>query len=471
MRHRFIPLMVAALSSTTALSGPVMAQQVEQASGGPDRLALTIYNQNIALVEDVRSLNIAAGRARQEFPGVSASIRPETVTLSGRGLTVVEQNFDYDLLTPRKLMEGAVGREIGVIRTNPGNGAQTSERAQVLAANEGVVLQIGNRVEVLRDDGAPTRVIFDGVPPNLRPRPTLSVTLDATGAPRRDVTLNYLTAGMAWKADYVARFDEKAGKLDLTGWVTITNNSGSTFDNAVTRVVAGTVNVDNGNNGYNRGRPSPVSINRGNGTDSGANAAEGDAHVYLLPERVTVANNQTKQVGLLDAAGVSASKRYLYQSQSFATQEEAQAADVGIVFRSEAALPAGVMRVYVASAEGEPRFIGEDRMEHSPAGSDLVVSTGKAFDVTVQPRVVATERVGSYGINRYRTRFQMEYRVRNATGEAKTVEVRQRTYGRNAELTNESIKGEMADAYTAVWKVPVPANGETVLTATVTAGW
>lgn len=456
MRH--LPLTVLLMASA-AVPAPLMAQQVEAGRGGPDRLALTIYNQSIALVEDVRTLDIQPGRVRQEFPGVSASIRPETVTLSGNGLTVVEQNFDYDLLTPSKLMQGAVGQEVGIIRTNPGSGAQTSERARVLAANEGVVLQIGNRVEVLRDDGAPTRVVFDGVPPNLRPRPTLSVTMDATGNPRRDVTLNYLTQGLQWKADYVARFDEKGGKLDLTGWVTITNNSGSTFDNAVTRVVAGSVSTV----GNNRGGV------RGNGVGTGSNA-EGDVHVYLLPERVTVANNQTKQLGLLDAANVPASKRYVYQAYGFGTLENAQAADVGIVFRSEPALPAGVLRVFVSGATGEPRFIGEDQIPHSPAGSDMVISTGKAFDVTVQPRLVSSERVGTMGLNRYRTRYEMEYRVRNATSEAKTVEVRQRADGRNTELSNESIKGEMADAYTAVWKVQVPANGETVLTATITTG-
>ena len=438
-----------------AVTGSAMAQQVETGAGGPDRLALTIYNSNLALVEDVRSLTIQPGRVRQEFPGVSASIRPETVTLSGQGLSVVEQNFDYDLLTPRKLMEGAVGQQIGVVRTNPGNGAQTTEQARVLSANEGVVLQIGNRVEVLRDDGAPTRVIFDGVPPNLRPRPTLSVTLDAQGNPRRDVTLNYLTQGLQWKADYVARFDEAGGKLDLTGWVTITNQSGSTFSNAVTRVVAGSVS---GNS------------SRGNGTNRGMNAAEGDAHVYLLPERVTVANNQTKQVGLLDVSNVPATKRYVFQMGGFGTFEDPQAADVGIVFRSEPALPAGVMRVYVRGSTGEPRFIGEDGIQHSPAGSDLVISTGKAFDVTVQPRLVASERVSNRRADRYRTRYQMEYRVRNATGEAKTVEVRQRVAGRDTELSDQSIEGELVDAYTAVWKVQVPANGETVLTATITTG-
>ena len=461
MSHRIVPVL-AAVMATSAMASPLWAQQVESGTGGPERLALTIYNNNIALVEDVRTLNIQAGRVRQEFAGVSAAIRPETVTLSGQGLSVVEQNFDYDLLTPRKLMEGAVGQQVEIVRTNPGNGAQTREQARVLSANEGVVLQIGNRVEVLRDDGAPTRVSFDGVPPNLRPRPTLSVTLDATGNPRREVTLNYLTTGLRWKADYVARFDEKAGTLDLNGWVTLTNQSGSTFDSAVTRVVAGDVNVS-GTGATGGGR-------RGNGYNAGANAGVGDAHVYLLPERVTVANNQTKQVGLLDVGGVSASKRYVFQMGGFGSFEEAQAADVGIVFRSEPALPAGVMRVYVRDAGGEPRFIGEDQIGHSPAGADLVISTGKAFDVTVQPRLVASERVSTRRADRHRTRYQMEYRVRNATGEAKTVEVRQRVHGRDTELTAQSLEGEMADAYTAVWKVPVAANGETVLTATITTG-
>ena len=328
------------------LAAPAMAQQVEEGPGGPDRVSLTVYNQNIALVEDVRNLNVPAGRSRQEFPGVSASIRPETVGLSGRGLSVVEQNFDYVLLTPGKLMESAVGGDIGIVRTNPGSGAQTTERARVLAANQGVVLQIGNRIEVLRDDGVPTRVIFDRVPQNLRPRPTLSVTLDAEGAGRRETTLSYLTTGLAWKADYVARFDEKAGKLDLTGWVTITNNSGATFSNAQTRVVAGDVNLINGNNGYNPRYGQPQRQTRGNGAQTGGQGALADVYVYPLPEAVTVANNQTKQVGLIDAAGVPATKRYLNVIDGFYTAEEPVAAEVGVIFSNGSgaaarALPAG----------------------------------------------------------------------------------------------------------------------------------
>lgn len=463
-------------ASALLMASAASAQQAQDGSGGPDRVSLTIYNQNVALVEDVRSLTVPAGRSRREFPGVSASIRPETVGLSGRGLSVVEQNFDYDLLTPDKLMQSAVGSEIGIVRTNPGNGTEQTQRARVLAANQGVVLQVGDHIEVLRDDGVPTRVIFDQVPTNLRPRPTLSVTLDAEGAGARDVTLNYLTTGLQWKADYVARFDEAAGRLALTGWVTITNQSGVTFSNADTRVVAGDVNLisDLQNNGYYR--PQPPRPTRGNGTEVGGAQGLADVYIYPLPEAVTVANNQTKQVGLIDVANVPATKRYLYVADGFQTLEEPQGVDVAVLFSNSQAsgvgtqLPTGVARVYVNDASGEPRFIGEDQVPHTPTGSDIVITTGEAFDVTVQPRVVSSAAVPSPGLWRSRTRYVVEYTVRNARPSAETVEVRQRTWGRDTVLEAQSIEGEMRDATTAVWRVPVPANGETKLTATIVTG-
>jgi hypothetical protein len=475
MGSRLSPLAAVAVSSLL-VAGAAAAQSREPAqdgSGGPDHVSLTIYNQNIALVEDTRSLDVPAGRSRREFPGVSASIRPETVGLSGRGLSVVEQNFDYDLLTPDKLMQSAVGSEIGIVRTNPGSGAQETQRARVLAANQGVVLAVDGHVEVLRDDGMPTRVIFDEVPANLRPRPTLSVTLDAQGSGRRDVALSYLTAGLQWKADYVARFDEAAGKLDLTGWVTLTNQSGVTFSNANTRVVAGDVAlVDAQPNYYQRPQPRPT---RGNGTENGQAQGLADVYIYPLPEPVTVANNQTKQVGLIDVSGVPATKRYLYVSESFATLEEPQGVDVAVLFSNDKAsgvgtqLPAGIARVYVDDASGEPRFIGEDQVPHTPAGSDIVITTGEAFDVTVQPRVVSSQAVPT-SIWRSRTRYGMEYTVRNAKPTPQVVEVRQRTWGRDTVIEAQSIEGQVRDAQTLVWRVNVPANGETKLTATIVTG-
>ena len=140
-------------------------------------VAVTIYNNDTALVQDRRELSLLAGRSSQEFPDVSARIRPETVTLSGNGIGIIEQNFDFDLLTPAAMMQKAVGETVTLVRVNPATGAEVRERAKILAANSGVVMQIGDRIEVLRDDGLPTRVIFDRVPAQLRARPTLSVSL------------------------------------------------------------------------------------------------------------------------------------------------------------------------------------------------------------------------------------------------------------------------------------------------------
>jgi hypothetical protein len=242
MRHLFLV--------SAFLSVPVAAQQPP----GQTSVSVTVYNQNLALVQDTRQIDIPAGRSRQEFPNVSGQISPETVTLSARDVAIIEQNFDFDLLSPSKLMEKAVGEEITLVRTNPATGAEERERARVLAVNGGVVLQIGSRIEVLRDDGLPVRVIFDKVPENLRARPTLSVTLESTSGGGRPVTLSYLTPGMSWKADYVTLFDDQAGKIDVQGWVTLTNSTGTTFTNADTLLVAGEVG---GDNGYRPSRPRP----------------------------------------------------------------------------------------------------------------------------------------------------------------------------------------------------------------------
>ena len=269
-------------------------------------LSMTIYNNNLALVQDARQLEIASGRQVLEFKDVSAAIRPETVTLSATGISIDEQNFDYDLLTPQKLMEKAVGQQVRIVRTNPGNGAEVTETATVLAANEGVVLKIGDRIEVLRDDGLPTRVIFDKVPENLRAEPTLSVMVDSDHAGPRLATLSYLTTGLSWKADYVVLFDEKAEQLDLQGWITLNNTSGTSFKDADTQLVAGQVN-GGGFNGYGGGyNPRPGVVSAGMESNTGPGHDLGDLHIYTLPLRTTIAQNQTKQVSFLDASKVTA---------------------------------------------------------------------------------------------------------------------------------------------------------------------
>lgn len=435
------------------------------------QVSVTIYNSNLALVEDARPLDLKAGRQKLEFKDVSAAIRPETVSLSAPGVTILEQNFDYDLLTPDKLMEKAVGQQVKIVRTNPGDGKETTEVATVLAANEGVVLKIGDRIEVLRDDGVPTRVIFDKVPETLRARPTLSVSVEAASAGPRQAKLSYLTSGLSWKADYVALFDEAKSALDLQGWITLSNTSGTPFENAKTQLVAGDVNQLNQNNGYRpprRGSPGMVSA----GTESGTGERVADYYIYPLPERTTIASNQNKQVGFLSAQGVAARKVYEVREDWFQSQSEPEKAVVAIQFSNArmaglgSQLPAGTMRVYMRDAAGDPKFVGENAIGHTPAGSELSIKTGEAFDVSSQATLVAETKV-----SKTRSRYEMKYLLRNAKDQPVTVELRQGGLWRDGEVKAESLKSRRIDARTLGWSVPVPANGETTLTFTVETGW
>ncbi|HVF83916.1 MAG TPA: DUF4139 domain-containing protein [Sphingomicrobium sp.] len=451
-----------------AAAWPLAAQTIPlpDASAQGD-VAVTIYNNNLALVQDRRELNLPGGRSRQEFPDVSAQIRPQTVTLTGNGLGIVEQNFDYDLLSPAALMQKAVGETITLVRVNPATGAETRERARVLAANGGVVLQIGERIEVLRDDGLPVRVVFDKVPDGLRPRPTLSVTLSAPRGGRQPVTLTYLTPGLGWQADYVALFDERAGTLDVQGWITLNNESGTAYRNANTVLVAGAVGQDPG---YSRGGgfypppppppPAPDGPLRRPGTETSGRERLGDFYLYPLPERTTIAQKQQKQVSFLDVSGTPASRGYEFRNPWLGTLPQATSAATVLRFSSSReqglgdALPAGTIRVYQRDARGNPQFIGEHRIGHTPMGSAIALPTGEAFDVKVQPVVEKREQLAG---DRWRT--TMRYSLTNARPQAVTVNLLQSGLYGDTRVVSQSLNGDRRSADEIMWRVPVPANG------------
>jgi hypothetical protein len=464
---RILLLAATALASTSFAAAQPASPAVQTAQGD---VSVTIYNNNRALVEDNRVLNQPAGRTRQEFPDVSAQIQPETASLTGRGIGIVEQNFDFDLLSPSALMENAVGQTVTLVRVNPATGAETRERARVLAANGGVVMQIGDRVEVLRDDGLPARVIFDQVPPTLRARPTLSVTLDADSGGPRPVNLSYLTPGLDWSADYVAVFDEANGKMDVQGWITLTNNSGTPYVNAATLLVAGSV----GNSGNNYGRyappppppPPPGGMIRA-GTETAARERLGDFYLYPLPARTTIQDKQTKQVSFLDVQNTPAARAYEFRNGWLSTSEQPLSATTVLRFSSGReqglgdALPAGTVRVYQRDARGNPQFVGEHRIGHTPMGSSIGLATGQAFDVKVRPVVEERTRLSD---SRWRTR--MRYALTNAGPKPITVDLVQSGLWGDSRVTQESLKSERLSADDVRWRVPVPANGEASVTAT-----
>ena len=465
-------LPVAAVAQEPAAREPAPPAPTQAVPGTPATaqgdVSVTIYTNDLALIQDVRPLALGTGRRRQDFPDVSAAIRPETVSLSVADASVVEQNFDYDLLSPSSLMEKAVGETITLLRTNPATGAETRERARVLAVNGGVVLEVGGRIEVLRDDGLPVRAIFDRVPESLRARPTLSVTLASTRAGTRPATLSYLSRGLGWSADYVALFDQARGVVDVQGWVTLRNTSGTTFANARTLLVAGEVASEGEENQYRPRPPRPRGRITQAGTDTANREQLGDFYLYPLPERTVIADKQTKQVSFLDVKGARAGSGYRFENAWLGTADQPRSAASVLRFVNSGAaglgdaLPAGTIRVYVRDARGQPQFSGENRIDHTPQGSRISLSTGDAFDVKVKPVVESRTRIGD---SRWRT--AMRYTLTNARASPVTVELVQSGLDwTDTRILSESRKSERPDAGTVLWQVPVPANGEAVVTAT-----
>lgn len=479
-----------AAASAAVLALPA-ATGFAQVVADPDATAqgdvsVTIYNNDQALVQDVRQLDIAAGRSRISFPDVSAQIRPETLSFAAADTAIVEQNFDFDLLTPGKLMEKAIGQTVTLLRTNPATGQETRERATVLSTAGGVVVQIGDRIEVLRDDGLPVRVIFDRVPPNLRARPTLSVTLESTRGGTRPASIRYLTPGLGWSADYVALYDEAKATIDMQGWVTLTNNTGTTFHAADTLLVAG--NPSDGGNSYNASprRFSP-------GTETAGREQLGDFYLYPIAERTTIANAQTKQVSFLDVQAVPARKVYSREVGWLSSDDQPVNVTSEIAFATSRdgglgdALPSGTVRFYQRDRQGNPQFIGENRVGHTPMGSQLSLATGDAFDVFVQAEVESREKITSDEYERsarYRViengevvrtveaeqakefwRTTMRYTLTNAKPTAVEVELFQEGldrgwWGRDFRVVSEDVPGTQLNADRRKYVISVPANGK-----------
>jgi hypothetical protein len=436
-------------------------------------VAVTIYNENLALVKDQRRIPFASGQNVLAFRDVSARMRPETALLrsltSPGKLSVIEQNFDFDLLTPGKLLEKYVGRNVNIIRTNPATGAETTEQAQVLSANEGVVMKIGNRIET----GIPGRIVYPDVPDNLRDRPTLVMSLNNGGAAQQDVELSYLTGGLAWKADYVAELNAADDRLDLSGWVTLTNTSGTSYNNARLQLVAGDVNqVQDEMRFANRRMKGELAMAAA--APRMAEESLREYHLYTLDRPTTIAESQTKQVSLLTASGVSARKELLlrgadyYYGSSYGDLGQKMKVSVFVEFDNKESahlgmpLPKGVIRVYKKDTSGNAQFVGEDNIDHTPKNEKVRLKLGEAFDVTADKKQTDFKRLPNpaKGNALYESAFEIV--LKNAKKDAVTVTV-QEPIPADWKILEESHKHEKAASNTAVWHIAVPAESSTRL--------
>ena len=436
-------------------------------------VAITIYNDNLALVRDQRKVQLVSGQSALAFRDVSARIRPETALLKSLNnpgkLTVIEQNFDYDLLTPQKLLEKYVGKQVGILRTNPVTGIDSSETALVLSASNGVVLKIGERIET----GIPGRLVYGDVPANLRDRPTLVMQLDNKGASMQQVELSYLTGGLGWKADYVAELNASDDALDLSGWVTLNNSSGASYRNARLQLVAGDVNQVRDEMRQAR---SLVKAEMLKAAPAPRMAEESllEYHLYTLERPTTIAENQSKQVSLLAASNVQARKELLLRGADYYYQssygELGQKMKVGVFVEFDnretsqlgMPLPKGIIRVYKKDSAGFAQFVGEDSIDHTPKNEKVRLKLGEAFDVTADKKQTDFKKLPNTakGINCYESAYEIV--LKNAKKNALTVTV-QEPIPADWKMLHESHPHSKAASNTAVWKIVVPAEGSVVL--------
>ena len=434
-------------------------------------LAITVYNSQIALVRDTRNLQLAQGSFDLQFMDIAATVNPATVHF--RSLTepsrvsVLEQNYEYDLLEPEKLLRKYVGRDVTLVRHRQDGGSGMQEvRARLLALNNGPVWKIGDEIVTgLHAD----HIRFPELPENLHSRPTLIWTLNNSGARNHRVEASYLAGNLSWAADYVLTVGRDDKAADLDGWVTLNNGSGTGFKNAKLQLVAGDLNRVKQMLARRESRDAAAPAQMA-AEASFAQESFSEYHLYTLGRRTTINNNETKQVSLLGATAVPVLKRFVVEGQRVyyhnAQHPGSPIKDVVQVFyqfKNEqkgglgAPMPAGIVRVYQSDTKGGVHFVGEDRIGHTPKDETLNLKIGNAFDVVCERKQTDFRKIAT---NQYELAY--EIRLRNHKESAIEVEVNE-PLGGTWRMLESSHEWQKTEAWAARFAVPVAAGGEAVL--------
>ena len=474
MLRKFILLtLTLSFSGIISLSSATAATTAEVVSSLSDQtgVAVTIYNQNLALIKDQRRLHLQSGIVNLAFRGVSAKMRPETALFSAKGLSVIEQNFEFDLLTPKSLLQKYIGRQVEVIRRHPTTGVETREKAEVLSTNNGVVLKFADRIE----SGVPGRLAFSRLPENLRDKPTLTMLLESQKEGEKDIELSYLSSGLGWQADYVAELNAADSALNLSGWVTLTNTSGTTYKNARLQLVAGDLHQVSAKQSSDNVRRERALKTMAAAAPKMAQEEMFEYHLYTLARPTTIADKQSKQVALLQATAIPCKKEFLLRGRSYYYRQAYGDIDkklkVGVYVEIEnrkknhlgMPLPKGVVRVYKEDSKGALQFIGEDRIDHTPENETIRLKLGDAFDLTGAKKQTDFKKLSGDGRYNYIYEAAFELKLKNAKSEVVTIKVTEPIPG-DWEILSESHKHKKESSSVASWRIKVPAKGETVLT-------
>ncbi len=476
-------LLGAGLASAGCGGGPsakTVGPTVNRVSRADTRksVSVTVYNDGFGLVREVRDVDLGTGRVSLEFRDVSSQIEADTVHVkslaTGDPISILEQNYRYDLLSPQKLLQKYEGKKIKLYRWNDKTGKDEAYEAEVLSVNDNQpVLRVGNEITY----GFPARFSFPGVPDSLIAQPTLVWLLDSQ-APKQPLEVTYLTQGFSWAADYVLTVGEEdasgTSSADLVGWVTLKNDTSTSYENARLKLVAGNVQ---------RVRNELVTEAKSAGEDEKddrqqfAEESFFEYHLYTLDRPTSLLSNEQKQVTLLEGHGIRVHRQLIFNGASYYYRgsygQVVSNQKVGVFLEIAndeknhlgIPLPKGTVRVYKADKSGSSQFIGEDAIDHTPRDEKIRVKMGESFDVVGDRTQTDFKQVSSCV-----DESTWEIALRNHKDVADEVLVSEPVEG-DWEILGSSMPYEKKDAHTFQFHAKVGARAETKITYRVRVRW
>ena len=463
-------LVLLAFLAVTAAPAAAVPRVVSTES---DRVSaeITIYNSGLGLVKDRRNVSLSRGDSVLQLMDVASQVIPSSVSVEAvpdKGtVSVLEQNYEYDLLSPAKLLEKYVGKSVRVRYRNPYTDREVEKEARVLAYNDGQpVLQVDNEVTF----GIPGNYIFPQVPEDLIARPTLSWLLRTDSAGAKQLETFYLTDGMTWRADYVLVLQADEKTAGVSAWVTLENRSGANFRNARLKLVAGDVHRVR-EDAVRGGRPAMAkTMALREAAPQFQESSLFEYHLYTLQRPTDVKNNQSKQVGLLSAQDVPVSKEYVFRGSDHYYRmllpgpiEKNRKIPVYLIFRNDKAsrlgmpLPKGIVRVYKRDQDESLQFVGENGIDHTPIDEKIRMTVGNAFDVVGDRKQTSWTSVATNV-----TESEYEISLRNHKKEDITVRIEETIPG-DWKILESSHPHKKEDSGTAVFSVKVPRDREVVV--------
>lgn len=426
-------------------------------------LSLVIYNENRALVNDTRPVSLQTGDNPIAFSGISAQIIPESALLQGDDIVVLEQNFNYDLLSYSSLMEKAIGSTVTLQYIHPNTGNVTTQSGKLLAFNDNQpIFEINGKIEA----SYPGRVLFNKIPDQLRARPTLVMNIQSQKSGQQDLSLGYLTHGLSWQANYVAKLNETETQMDLTGFVTLNNQSGTDYKNARLQLVAGDVNLV-----QEYIQPRLYMAKSADAMLASASANEmavenlSDFYLYTLPRKTDILSNQTKQVNLLSAQFVPVKKSYEFDNslRPYATELKNVKPQIYLTFDNTKqnnlgiALPKGVVRLYKSDAQNNMLFVGEDRIKHTGNLETVRLHMGEAFDLSANAKRTSYSKLAS-------NLTESTYEITFKNGGSKNAQVIvYQNFSGTFNILSETVPSQKITANRVQWIIDIPAGGEKLL--------